>query len=93
MKSIQKLMTPAAAFSALAVVAFAAPAAQAGEFCTLNSGGMRGCGYDTMDQCKATLSGHDGMCIRDPFYQDPKAAMASYHPKHGHRHLAKPHAE
>ena len=46
MKSIHKLVTAAAVFSALAAVGLQAPAAQAGEFCTLNSGQMRGCGYD-----------------------------------------------
>lgn len=92
MKSIQKLMTAAAAFSALAVVAFAAPAAQAGEFCSVDTSNMRGCGYETLAQCQASVSGKSGYCMRDPFYKDTRSALA-YQPIKGHKHAAKPRAD
>ena len=92
MKSIQKLMTAAAGFATLAVVAFAAPAAQAGEFCSVDSSGMRGCGYESLAQCQASNAGKNGTCMRDPFYQDARTALA-YQPKQGHKHAAKPQAD
>jgi uncharacterized membrane protein len=64
MKSIQKIMTASAALSALAFVAFASPAAQAGEDCSTNTSGMRGCGFATLEQCKASMSGITGTCDR-----------------------------
>jgi hypothetical protein len=76
MKSIHKMMTAAAAFSALAVVALAAPGAQAGEYCSVNSSGMRGCGFESLAQCQASMAGQNGTCGRDPFYKDPKEALA-----------------
>jgi uncharacterized protein DUF3551 len=88
MKSIQKSMAAAVAFSALAVVAFVAPASQAGEFCSVNSSGMRGCGFDTLAQCKASMSGQNGTCMRDPYLQDARSVLA-YQPM-GHKRAAKP---
>lgn len=92
MKSIQKLMTAAAVFSALAAVAFAAPAAQAGEYCSVNSSGMRGCGFETLAQCQASMSGQNGTCMRDPFLTDARNVLA-YQPIKHHRHAAKPQAD
>jgi hypothetical protein len=92
MKSIHKLMTAGAAFSALAVVAFAAPAAQAGEFCSVDSSGMRGCGYESLAQCQASNAGKNGTCMRDPYFQDARSALA-YQPIKGHKHAAKPQAD
>jgi Protein of unknown function (DUF3551) len=89
MKSIHKLMTAAAAFSALAL---AAPAAQAGEYCSINSSGMRGCGYESLAQCQASMAGQNGTCMRDPFLQDARSALA-YQPTKGHKHAAKPQAD
>jgi len=85
-------MTAAAAFSALAVVAFAPPAAQAGEFCNVNSSGMRGCGFQTLAQCQASMSGQNGTCMRDPYFLDARSALA-YQPTKGHKHAAKPQAD
>jgi hypothetical protein len=74
---ISKLMTAsAAALCTMAFVSFAAPAAQAGEFCSTDTSGMRGCGYTTLAQCQASMSGKNGTCARDPFYKDPKEALA-----------------
>lgn len=72
----------AAVFGTLAFMALAAPAAQAGEFCMTDSSGMRGCGYDTLAQCKASGSGKNGSCDRDPFYKNPTDALAQAKPAH-----------
>ena len=77
MKSIHKMMSAAAALSTLAFVGFAAPPALAGEYCSVNTSGMRGCGYATLEQCKATMSGGLGSCMRDPFYNDASAKLKS----------------
>ena len=77
MTPISKLMTASAAALCTAVfVGFAAPAAQAGEYCSVNSSGMRGCGYVSLEQCQAAMSGLMGTCTRDPYYKDPKDALA-----------------
>ena len=74
---ISKLMTAsAAALCTLAFVSFSAPGAKAGEFCSTDSSGMRGCGYATLEQCKISNAGKNGTCDRDPFYKDPKDALA-----------------
>jgi hypothetical protein len=83
------MMSAAAALSTLAFVAFAAPAAQAGEFCSVDSSNMRGCGFATLEQCQATVSGKNGTCMRDPFYDNANAKLKAasnalaYQPKHG----------
>jgi hypothetical protein len=77
MKTISKMMTASAAvFGTLAFMAMAAPAAQAGEFCVTDSSGMRGCGFETLEQCHASTSGKNGGCDRDPFYKNPTDALA-----------------
>ena len=74
---ISKVLTAsAAALCALAFVSFSAPRAEAGEFCSTDSSGMRGCGYETMAQCQASNAGKNGTCARDPFFKDPKEALA-----------------
>lgn len=73
MKSISNFI--AAASMAVALVAFAAPAAQAGEFCAADSS-VKGCNYETLEQCKAAVSGAGGWCKRDPFYKGPANAQA-----------------
>jgi hypothetical protein len=37
---------------------------------------MRGCGYETLAQCQTSNTGKNGTCARDPFYKDPKEALA-----------------
>jgi hypothetical protein len=78
MKSIAKMITAsAAALSAFALVAMAAPSAQAGEYCMTNTSGMRGCGYATIEQCQASAAGGLGTCGRDPFYADSSNALTN----------------
>ena len=64
------------AFNAIAVTlasaAFLEPvqpaAAKDYEYCRQDySSGMRQCGFDTMEQCLAMISGRGGSCLRDPF--------------------------
>ncbi len=89
MKTMLGTMSASAAvLSALTFLTVAAPAAQAGEYCITNSNGMRGCGFATMEQCKATASGINGTCARDPFLAtasntNPRNALA-YQPKRPH---------
>jgi len=37
---------------------------------------MRGCGYATLAQCKAAVSGVFGSCDRNPFYSNANASAA-----------------
>ena len=82
MKTIAKMIAAsAAALTTLAFVTIAAPAAQAGEYCSTNTSGMRGCGFSTLEQCQASVSGiGSGPCMRDPFYGNTNAL--AYQPKH-----------
>jgi hypothetical protein len=77
MKPISMMMTrSAASLCTLAFMVMAMPSAQAGEFCSTNSSGMRGCGYTSLEQCKASMSGINGTCDRDPFYDNANGANA-----------------
>jgi Protein of unknown function (DUF3551) len=81
-------------FSAIAVTALASvafleavqpAAAKDYEFCRLDyASGMRQCGFDTMEQCVAMISGRGGSCMRDPFLKETSAAFA-YARKGDHR--------
>jgi hypothetical protein len=86
-KLFLKLIAVAAAVRVLTLVAIPT-AALAGEYCLTNTSGMRGCGFATVQQCLDSLSGAAGTCARDPFYQDPKSALA-YEPKRSHLHSKK----
>ena len=82
MKQISKAITASAAvISTFAFIALAAPAAQAGEYCRTDSGGMQSCGFSTLEQCQAKSSGTGGTCARDPFLKDASNSLA-YQPKH-----------
>jgi hypothetical protein len=66
-----------ATLSTLVLMAIVAPAAHAGEYCSTNTSGMRGCGFSSMEQCQAT---NPGNCYRDPFLTNTSAVMA-YQPR------------
>jgi hypothetical protein len=87
MRLALKLSALAAVVRMLVLVAIPMPAA-ASEFCLINTSGMRGCGFETMQQCLDSLSGTAGACARDPLYQDPRSALA-YQPKPRHPHSKK----
>ncbi len=87
MKQLLKMTAaPATAFFALAFVAMATPAAASPvDYCRTDvTSGMRGCGYTSLEQCRAMSamsSGRGGTCYRDPFLNDTSSAYA-YQPKH-----------
>lgn len=60
------------AVAALSVTAAAKPASagassRGAEWCSdSNSSGTRNCGYHTLSQCRASISGAGGMCLRNP---------------------------
>jgi hypothetical protein len=91
---LKKMILSCSALVAFAAVIVTSPAADAGEYCTLNNSYMRSCGYDSMEQCQAMLSGRDGTCMRDPFAPAASGAFASVqehhavreHHHHHHRH-------
>ncbi|WP_407179129.1 DUF3551 domain-containing protein [Bradyrhizobium sp. STM 3562] len=76
---------PAAALvAAIAFGALLAPTeASAGEYCRQDvTGHMTSCGFDTMEQCKATSAGIGGDCFRDPWLPAKTASNAT---TKGHR--------
>ena len=54
----------------IAVLSFAASLAHAENypFCFKNDAGAGDCKYSTYEQCLAALSGRDGYCQRDPYF-------------------------
>ena len=46
---------------------------------------MRSCGFDTMDQCVAMISGRGGSCDRNPFLAEASASYAYAPKRHGQR--------
>jgi hypothetical protein len=83
MKQVLRMTaTPALALMAMAFASMTTPAS-AGEFCVTNSSGMRSCGYATIEQCRATVSGVYGSCYRDPYLPDNSNALAQL-PKSSH---------
>jgi Protein of unknown function (DUF3551) len=81
-KQLLKLgIAPIAALSALAFASISMPAsAHAYEYCRTDIlSHMLQCGFDSLEQCKATSSGRGGDCARDPFL--PPADALAYAPK------------
>jgi Protein of unknown function (DUF3551) len=86
MKQLLKMTAaPATALFTLAFVAMATPAS-AGDYCSTNSSGMRGCGYLSLEQCQAATAGVYSSCYRDPFLADTGSVSGvsayAYQPKH-----------
>lgn len=81
-KQLLKLgVAPIAALSALAFVSISTPAsAHTYGYCRTDIlSHMLQCGFDSLEQCKATSSGRGGDCQRDPFL--PAADALAYAPK------------
>ncbi|HEV7634759.1 MAG TPA: DUF3551 domain-containing protein [Bradyrhizobium sp.] len=77
MKPTSKTLTASAVvLSTLVFGMMATPAANAGEYCSTNTSGMRGCGYSTLEQCQASISGTTATCARDPFINNESNASA-----------------
>jgi hypothetical protein len=80
----------AIAATALATVAFleaVQPAAAKNyEYCRQDySSGTRQCGFDTMEQCVAMISGRGGSCMRDPFLKETSESFAYARKSKHHR--------
>lgn len=77
----------AAAVMAAALLMPAGPARAEEPYpwCAIYSGGQDGggtnCGFVTIAQCRATISGIGGSCIENPAYPGPARQGARYHPR------------
>jgi len=75
-RSMHKLGLALIALAALAASQLVAPSAHAETYypwCANYGGDMGGssnCGFSTLEQCMATVSGIGGSCDRNPFYVD-----------------------
>jgi hypothetical protein len=56
------------------------------EFCRQDSSGTLACGFDTMEQCVAMMSGRGGTCSRNPFLADASASYAHAPKRRGPMH-------
>jgi hypothetical protein len=81
------LRTMAIAALAGATLLSAAEPVAAGkyEFCREDySSGMRQCGFNTVEQCVAMISGRGGSCVRTPLLSETSASYARAPKRHGH---------
>ena len=78
------------AIAILAGAAFLSTAGQAAakdyEFCRQDSSGTSSCGFDTMEQCVAMISGRGGSCTRNPVLADANASSAHAPKRRGPAH-------
>lgn len=80
MNKITVLATIAtAALVGAALLSDAGPAAAKDyEFCQQDySSAMRSCGFETMEQCVAMISGRGGSCMRNPLLAETSRSYAS----------------
>src|SRR5436305_762481 len=76
-----KLTASAAALFAVALLAITAPVARADDYCITNGAqAAHGCGYPTMEMCRAASAGIGGTCSLSSSSKNPGDAMA-YQPK------------
>jgi hypothetical protein len=82
MKATSKNFTAtAAALFTSAFFVMSAPTAQAEDYCITNGAqAAHGCGYPTMETCRAASSGIGGTCSLSPSSKSSSDAMA-YQPK------------
>ena len=78
---MHKVKTPLYMAAILLPLALAAPTqAQIYPWCAVYSGGMGGggtnCGFSTLAQCRATISGIGGFWEPNPFYTGPTEGRA-----------------
>lgn len=89
-------MSKGIAFSTMAIAALAGAtllsaaepvAAGKYEYCREDySSGMRQCGFNTVEQCVAMISGRGGSCSRNPFLADANASYAHAPKRRGPAH-------
>ncbi|UGY19914.1 DUF3551 domain-containing protein [Bradyrhizobium septentrionale] len=77
MKRILKMIS-APALCALGVIVFAPRGAQAAEYCAQEPSVIKGCGFSSLEQCRASVSGTAGTCALGPDWGN--TAMA-YQPR------------
>lgn len=66
---------PAAALAAaIALGALFAPAARAGDYCSVDDNYMWNCGFSSMEQCRTAVSGMNGDCSANPSAKDTSIA-------------------
>ena len=87
--TVGKISVSAAALLAFTFVAAATSGARADDFCIVNGAQTaHGCGYSSMEECRAAAAGIGGMCSQSASSQsepskDPSDALA-YHRKFAH---------
>ena len=91
MTSISKtFVAPAAMLYASAFFIMAAPAAQAEEYCITNGAqAAHGCGYPTMEACRAAAGGIGGICSQSAGAKTSNDALA-YQPKRSQSRKLRP---
>jgi hypothetical protein len=78
----------AATLSTLAFFVMTAPAAYAEDYCITNGAqAAHGCGYPSMETCKAASAGIGGTCVAAPSSKSANDAL-NYQPKQPHAQSA-----
>jgi hypothetical protein len=81
-----KLTTSTAALFAFGLIAMAAPVAHADDYCiTSGAQAAHGCGFQTLEACRAAASGIGGICSANGSAKSSSDAMA-YHPEQPRAH-------
>ena len=77
---LRAMTIPAATLTAaIALGALFAPSTgRAGDFCSLDVDHVLGCGYSSMKQCKASVSGVNGECSPNPFAKEDSVAKIGF---------------
>ena len=84
MRAFLKVAPVAAIVAIAALGAMSGKQASAAEFCRQDvTGHMTSCGFDTMEQCKASSAGIGGDCFRDPSLNNSRDAFG-YQPNSSH---------
>ncbi|QHO73510.1 hypothetical protein ACH79_13485 [Bradyrhizobium sp. CCBAU 051011] len=85
-KTIALSTIAAATLAGATLLSAAEPvAAREYEYCREDySSGMRQCGFDTVEQCVATISGRGGSCVRNPLLSEASASYAHAPKRRGH---------
>ncbi len=89
MKSNSKTFAASAAtVLTFALFVMTAPAAYADDYCITNGAqAAHGCGYPSMETCKAASAGIGGTCVASPSSKSPNDAL-NYQPKQPHAQSA-----
>lgn len=90
MTSTSKTFAAAAAtLFTVALFSITAPAARADDYCITNGAqAAHGCGYPTMEACRAASAGIGGSCSLASSSKSPSEALA-FQPKHPRSHRSR----